>query len=174
MRNVIVRVVQVAVVGALTLALVACGCPSPSQYDQIFLLNASASPAIPIAFDGGAPAPGATADGGADVPTASPDAGADVHVPPPAGPDGGADVAPDASSGGGAGTPGNGATGKPPSDCTPAAAGCAPAAQCQPACDCVFQRDGLRVGKTWSCTLVGGDGPAQVEARYEVAGFCGE
>ena len=159
MRIVIIRVAQVAVVGAITLALVACGCPSPSQYDQIFLLNASAGPATPIAFDGGTHVPSATADGGTDI---------------SAGADGGADVAPDASSGGGAGATGSGAARKPPSDCTPAAAGCAQAAQCQPACDCVFQRDGLRVGKTWSCTLLAGDGPAQVEARYEGVGFCGE
>jgi hypothetical protein len=80
--------------------------------------------------------------------------------PPAIGGDGGATL-PDASA-------------QPSADCTSAAAGCLPNADCAAACQCVFARDQIHVGTLVSCMLLAGTGPPAIEARYQLVDLCGE
>jgi hypothetical protein len=136
-QRVLIRIAQVAVIGAIALSLAACGCPGPSTFDQIFVLDATTGTPARIAFDAGVDAAvDRRADAGAD---AGIDAGPSMSV---------------------AGTAPNDCT-PAAAGCVPGGA-CNPACTCVFTRDAV--RD---VGTVFSCTLLAGDGPARVEAHYQ-------
>jgi hypothetical protein len=173
-RMLVIRVVQIAIAGALALSVAACHCPPPNQLDEIFLLDASLG------------TPLNTTDAGLDAMSlAPPDAASDAMslAPPDAASDASdatvSDAAPfDAASADGPSSDGQSpatwTNRPPPIDCTGAAHGCIPGGDCPAACECVLRRDGRwNVATVQSCILLALAGPPQVEIRYEVPSFCG-